>query len=156
MSFYSPFSSDEFLTFPFNLSSSIATGPDKVAYPMLKHLPCSGIDFILHLFNLSWFLHSFPSVWTTSSITSIHKVGKPLDSPASFRPISHISCVSKFFEHIILSRLLFILRSNSILSPHQVGFCPGRSTSDQILYLSHFISDGFNKPRPGLLDDFLY
>ena len=76
-------------------------------------------------------------------------MGKPLDSPASFRPISLSSCISKLFERIILSRLLFFLESNSILSPHQAGFRPGRSTLDQILYLSQSISDGFNKPRPG-------
>ena len=76
-------------------------------------------------------------------------MGKPLDSPASFRPIFPTSCVSKLFERIILSRLLFFLECNSILSPCQAGFCPGRSTLDQILYLSQFISDGFNKPRPG-------
>ena len=52
-------------------------------------------------------------------------MGKPLDSPASFRPISLTSCVSKLFERIILSRLLFFLESNSILSPRQAGFCPG-------------------------------
>ena len=43
----------------------------------------------------------------------------------------------------------FFLESNSILSPRQTGFCPGRATLDQILYLSQSISDGFNKPRPG-------
>ena len=76
-------------------------------------------------------------------------MGKPLDSPASFRPISLTSCVSKMFERIILSRLFFFLEPNSILSPGQAGFRPGRSTLDQILYLSQSISDGFNKPRPG-------
>ena len=76
-------------------------------------------------------------------------MGKPLDSPASFRPISLTSCVSKLFERIILSRLLFFLESNSILSPCQAGFHPGRSTLDQILYLSQSISNGFDKPRPG-------
>ena len=76
-------------------------------------------------------------------------MGKPLDSPAFFRPISLTSCVSKLFERIILFRLLFFLESNFILSPHQAGFHPGRSTLDQILYLSQSISDGFNKPRPG-------
>ena len=116
---------------------------------MLKHLPRSGIDFLLHIINLSWSLHSFPSIWKTSSIIPIHKMGKPLDSPASFRPISLTSCVSKLFERIILSRLLFFLESNSILSPRQAAFRPERSTLDQILYLSQSISDGFNKPRPG-------
>ena len=112
--FCSPFSLAEFLAAASNLSFSTATGPDKVAYSMLKHLPRCGMDFLLHIFNLSWILHSF---WKTSSIIPILKMGKPLDSPAFFRPISLTSCVSKLFERIILSRLLFFLESNSILSP---------------------------------------
>ena len=69
---------------------------------MLKHLPRSGMDFLLHIFNLSW------------------------------------------------TGLLFFLESNSIFSPHQAGFRPGRSTPDQILYLSQSISDGFNNPGRAL------
>ena len=149
LSFCSPFSLAEFLAAASNFSSSTATGPDKVAYPMLKHFPRSGIDLLLYIFNLSWSSHSFPSIWKTSSIILIHKMGKLFDSPASFRPISLTFCVSKLFERIILSRLLFFLESNSILSPRQAGFRPGRSTLDQILYLSQSISDGFNKPWPG-------
>ena len=75
------------------------------------------MDFLLHIFNLFWSLHSFPSIWKTSSIIHIHKMGKPLDSSASFRPISLTMYVSKLFEHIILSRLLFFLESNPMLSP---------------------------------------
>ena len=143
------FSPTEFLVVASNLTSSTATGPDKVAYPMLKHLPRSGMDFLLHIFNLSWSSHFFPFIWKTSSIIPIHMMGKPLDSPASFRPISLTSCIPKLFERIILSRLLFFLESNSIFPPRQAGFRPNRSTPDQILYLSQSISDGFNKPRPG-------
>ena len=139
-SFCSPFSPAEFLAAGSNLTSSTATG--------LNHLPRSGMDF-LHIFNLSWSSHSFPSIWKISSIILIRKMGKPLDSPASFRFISLVSCVSKLFERIILSRILFFLESNSIFSPRHAGFRPGRSTLDQILYLSQSISDGFNKPRPG-------
>ena len=138
-SFCSPFSPAEFLAAAFNLSSSTATGPDKVAYPMLKHLPRSGMNFLLYIFNLSWSLHSFPSIRKTSSIIPIHRMGKYLDSPVSLRSISLTSCVSKLFERIILSRLLFFLESNFILSPCQAGFHPGRSTLDQILYLSQSI-----------------
>ena len=54
-SFCLSFSPAEFLVAASNLSSSTATGPDKVAYPMLKHLPRSGMDFLLHIFNLQVF-----------------------------------------------------------------------------------------------------
>ena len=95
-SFCSSFSPTKFLAAISNLFSSTDTGPDKVAYPILKHLPRSGMDF-LHIFNISWCLHSFSFIWKTSSNIPIHKMGKPLDFPASFRPISLISCVSKLF-----------------------------------------------------------
>ena len=65
---------------------------------MLKHFPRSGMDFLLHIFNLSWFLHFFSSIRKTSSIIPTHKMGKPLNSPASFRPISLTSCVSSFLN----------------------------------------------------------
>ena len=146
-SFCFPFPPAEFLEGAFTLSSSTATGPGKVDHPMLKHHPRSGMDFLFHIFNLSWSLHSFPSIWKTSSIIPIHKMGKY--SPASFRPISLTSCVSKLFKRIILSCLLFFLESNSIFCPHQAGFRPGRSTLNQILFLSQSISNRFNKPRPG-------
>ena len=107
------------------------------------------MDFLLYIFNLSWSSYSFLSIWKTSSIIPVHKMGKPLDSFASFRPISLISCVSELFERIIISRLLFFLESDSIFSPRQAGFRPGRSTLDQILFLFQSILDRFNKPRPG-------
>ena len=104
-------SSAEFFLVATNFSSSTTTGPDKVACPMLKHLPLSGIDFLLHVFNLSWCLYFFPSIYKTSSIVPIHKMGKFLDFPASFHVISLTICISTLFERIILSRLLFLLES---------------------------------------------
>ena len=119
---------------------SRATGPEKVVYPMLKHLLRSGMDFLLHIFNL-------PFMWKASPIIPIHKMGNPLNPPASFLPFSLTSCISKLFECIILSRILF-LESNSILFPCQASFHPGWSTLNQILFLSQFILGGFNKPKP--------
>ena len=52
-SFCSLFSPNKLLAAASNLSPSTATGPDKVAHPMLKHLPRSGMDFLLYIFNLS-------------------------------------------------------------------------------------------------------
>ena len=78
-------------------------------------------------------------------------MGKPLDCPAFFRPISLISCVSKLLNASFYPVFSSFWSLNSILSPRQAVFRRGRSTLDQILYLSQSISDGFNKPRPGSL-----
>ena len=116
---------------------------------MLKHFLCSSMDLLLYIFNLSWTLHSFPSIWKTSSIIPIPKMGKPLDSSASFRPIFLTSCVSKLFERIILSRLLFFLESNSILSSilRPVSALDGLHLIKLFVFLSPFRMDLTNQGR---------
>ena len=86
--------------------------------------------------SYSFFCSPFSLIesFAAASNLPIHKMGKPLESPASFRPISLTSCVSELFERILLSRLLIFLGSNFFLSPRQAGFRPGRSTLDQILF----------------------
>ena len=107
LSFCSPFSPAEFFAAASNLSSSTLTGPDKVAYPMLKHLPRSGMNFLLHIFNLSWSLHSFPSIWKTTSIIPIHKMGSfstlLLPFGLSLSPHVYQSCLNASFYPVYSS-----------------------------------------------------
>ena len=145
-SFCSPFSA-ELSTAICKLSSSTASGPDWIAYPLLKHLPEPAQLLLLSLFNRSWSSHTFPSCWKPTTIIPIHKPGKPTSSPSSFRPISLTSCISKLFERLILSRLTFHLQSNHLLPTCQAGFRPGRSSLDQILTLSQSIWVGFQKKK---------
>ena len=150
-SFCSPFSPTEFLAAASNLSSSIATGPDKVASPMLKHLPRSGMDFLLHIFNLSWTLHSFPSTWKTS-IIPIHKMGKPLDSPASFRPISLTPASQSFLNASFYS----VYSSFWNLIPFSLPARPVSALDGlHSIKVCSFL-DGFNKTQAGLSDDPVY
>ena len=131
-----------------NLSSSTASGPDQIAYPLLKHLPEPAQLLLLSLFNSSWYSYTFPSCRKPTTIIPIYKPGKPTSSPSSFRHISLIFCISKLFERLVLSRLTFHLESNHLLSTCQAGFRPGRSSLDQILTLSQSIWDGFQKKKP--------
>ena len=147
-SFCSPFSLTELSTAICNLSSSTGSGPDQIAYPLLKHLSEPAQLLLLSLFNRSWHSHTFPSCWKPTTIITIHKPGKPTSSPSSFRSISLTSCISKLFERLILSRLTFHLESNHLLSTCQAGFRHGRSPLDQILTLSQSIWDDFQKKKP--------
>ena len=144
----SPFSLTELSTAICNLSSSTASGPDQIAYPLLKHLSEPAQLLLLSLFNRSWHSHNFPSCWKTTTIIPIRKLGKPTSSPSSFRPIYLTSCISQLFERLIFSCLTFHLESNHLLSTCQAGFRPGRSPLDQILTLSQSIWDGFQKKKP--------
>ena len=147
-SFCSPFSLTELSTAICNLSSSTTSGPDQIAYPLLKHLPEPAQLLLLSLFKRSWYSHTFPSCWKPTTIIPIHKPGKPTSSPSSFRPISFTSCISKLLKRLIFSRPTFHLESNHLLSTCQAGFRFDRSSLDQILTLSQSIRDGFQKKKP--------
>ena len=145
-SFCSLFFPDEFLAAASNLFSSPAIGPDKVVYPMLKHLPRSGMDFLLHIFNLGWSLHSFSCIRKTS-IIPIHKMRKPLNPPASFRSLSPA------FQSCLNATLYLVYSSFCSLTPFSVHARPV-SAMDGLLLIKFRVSlksilDGFNQPRSG-------
>ena len=81
--FCSPFSLAELSTAICKLSSSTASGPDQVAYPLLKHLREPVQLLLLSLFNRSWYSHTFPSCWKPTTIIPIYKPGKPTSPPSS-------------------------------------------------------------------------
>ena len=132
-SFCSSFSPTELLAAASNLFSSTATGPDKVAYPMLKHFPRSGMDFLLHIFNLSWTLHSFPSIWKTSSIIPIHKMENHstllLPSGLSLSRLASQSCLNASFYPVYSSfwnLIPFFLPARPVSALddlHSIKFC---------------------------------
>ena len=131
-----------------DLSSSTASGPDQIAYPLLGHLPEPAQLLLLSLFGRSWRSHTFPSCWRPSTVIPIRRPEEPASSPSSFRPVSLASCISRLFERLILSRLTFHLGSGRLLSACRAGFRPGGSSLDQILALSRSIWGGFQGKKP--------
>ena len=90
-SFCFPFSLVELSTAICKLSSSTASCPNQIVYPLLKHLPEPAQLLLLSLFSRSWYSHTIPSCWKPTTIIPIHKPGEPTSSLSSFRPIfSHL------------------------------------------------------------------
>ena len=114
-SFCSPSSPDKFLAAASNLSSSTATGPDKVAYSMLKHLPRSGMDFFftssispglcIPFLPSGRHLLLFPSTRWESLSTLLLPSGLSLSPPAyqSFLNASFYPVYSSFWNLIPFS-----------------------------------------------------
>ena len=107
LSFCSPFSPAEFFAVATNLFSISATGTDKVAYPVLKHLPRSGMNFLLHIFYFPGLyipflppgrhIPLFPSIKWESLSAFLLPFGLSLSPPASQ------SFLNALFYHIYSS-----------------------------------------------------
>ena len=94
---------------------------------------------LTYLYNPSIEHSEFPLAfaWKKAKVTPIFKrKGQPND-PSNYRPISLLPAVGKLLDGIQSSRLLSYLTTNRLISDHQFGFIPGRSTTHQLLYIVH-------------------
>jgi len=93
-----------------------------------------------------------PESWKLANITPVHKSGSKL-STNNYRGISLTSVLCKLLERIIGSHIWNYLSVNEILSPHQHGFVPNRSTSTNLLETMDIITGALNN---GLGVDVIY
>ena len=127
------------------ISKDTATGPDDIHYQMLKHLPETALDTLLHIFNGIWTTGVFPESWRLATIIPIPKPGKDHTEPTNYRPIALTSCLCKTLERMINKRLVWYLESNNLITKFQSGFRTERSTNDNLVRLETFIRDAFIK-----------
>ncbi len=135
-----PISKEEITKSINKLKSGKSCGPDSITNEMLK---CGGDvfhDVITKLFNRVLQSGSYPTIWTKSFITPIHKSGSKSD-PNNYRGISISSCVSKLFSMIINSRLETYMSDRKLISKNQNGFKKGHRTEDNI----HILQTLYNK-----------
>ena len=80
------------------------------------------------MFNISISLGELHDEWKLSRITPIPKHGD-CTNPSNYRPISLLSILSKLLEKHMAQLLTEHMAVNSPISPHQWGFCEGKSTA---------------------------
>ncbi|KAK2706149.1 hypothetical protein QYM36_016247 [Artemia franciscana] len=122
-----------------------ATGNDRVHNNMLKALPIETMQIILELFNKSLNQGVVPQIWKHAIIHPILKPGKDPKDPASYRPISLLSCLAKLLERAIKAKNKKALKGN--IQIEQCGFYEGRSTTETLIRLEHHVKKGFLKKR---------
>jgi len=82
------------------LKDGKAPGPKGILNRALKHLPQRAVSLLVRIFNAILLTHYFPSLWKHARVTSIHKPGKDLALPSSYRPISLLDSIGKLFEKL--------------------------------------------------------
>lgn len=93
---------------------------------------CSSLTF---LFNLSLSTNTFPDEWKKAVVTPLYKQRGSKNDPSNYRPVSLLHAVGKLLDSIVSDRLLHFLTKNNLLSVHQHGFLPRRSTVTQLIYV---------------------
>ena len=115
------------------LPAKSAPRPDGITNLLLKELKHELAPILTKLFKKSVETGVIPSDYKTATIKPIKKPKKPRSDPASFRPVSLTSGISKILERIVKPQVQKFLKDNSLLSNSQHGFRQRRSCLSQLL-----------------------
>ena len=123
---------DDVATAVKNMKDKLSRTPEDIPIYFIKRTLSSYLPFLVSMYNKILQTSVIPTQWKTSLITPVHKKGDRC-SPKNYRPISLTSTFSRIFESILYSKILDHLFKNNLLSPHQFGFLPLRSSCSQLL-----------------------
>lgn len=124
-----PISQEEVENAVHALKRGKAPGVDNVPGELLKHGGPELIKVLTVICQRIWETREWPKDWTQSLIMPLPKKGN-LKLCQNHRTISLISHPSKVMLRVLLNRLK--KKSEEVLSEERAGFCPKRSTVEQI------------------------
>lgn len=90
---------------------------------------------LTYLFNLSISTNRFPTEFKQAIVTPLFKNRGSSNNPSNYRPVSLLSTIGKVLDDIQSARLLKYFLQEKLISTHQFGFLPFRSTVLQLLYI---------------------
>lgn len=123
-----------------------APGPNGIPAAALQHSANLLIPILTPLFNSLLRLQFHPTEWRNSTTVVLRKPGKPDYSlPKAYRPIALQDTLSKVIESVIARRLSTWAEQYGLLPATHFGGRPGRTTTDAVLTLTHFIKDAWRR-----------
>jgi len=125
------------------LKSHKAAGLDDILVEQVKRFGQGALTWLMNMFNHCIASNKNPKAWRKAKISALLKRGKDPSIPRKYKPISLLCHIFKPFERLIPARVAPFVDDGLI--SEQVGFRPGRSCTDQLLNLTKFIEDSFEK-----------
>ena len=138
------FSQDDIGKIIQNLNPNKAHGHDNISIRMLKICGSSIYGPLELIFKEALSTGLFPSNWKKGNIVPIHKKGDK-QILKNYRPVSLLPICGKIFERLVFNELLNFLLENNLTSLNQSGFKPGDSCINQLLSVTHKISNSFDE-----------
>ena len=127
-----------------NLDSSKAYGPDCIPVVVLKNCEPE-LSYILAKLNNCLKESCFPDCWKVSLVVPVFKNVGERYTAKNYRPVSHLSVVSKVFEKLVNNRIVDHLEKCILFSDFQYGFRSSQSTADLLTVVSDRIARAFNR-----------
>ena len=118
------------------LNASKSKGPDGIPAIVLKTCAPELAPILNKLFQPSYTLGTFPTLWKQAHVFPISKKGDK-SYPLTYRPIAITSLISKRMETIIIKQLLTFLETRHLFSDQKYDFRKARSTGDLLAYAVH-------------------
>ncbi|CAB3986133.1 Hypothetical predicted protein [Paramuricea clavata] len=115
-----------------NLSTTKATGMDKISAKILQVAAPVIAPSLTEIFNMSIDSDQFPSDWKAARVIPLFKK-RQRSMLDNYRPISILPVVSKLMERIMYDQMYEYLNQNNLFSKHQFGFRPYHSTTTTLL-----------------------
>ena len=104
---------------------------------------------LTYIYNLSLQTHTFPKEWKQATVIPLYKRRGAQDNPANYRPVSLLPAAGKVLDDIQSKSLSSFLLQNNLLTDHQFGFLPSRSTTHQLVYVVHQWLKAFDNRQTG-------
>lgn len=123
-------------------------GEDNVSNYIIKKLSGKFIIALAMIFNHAYNIAYFPSSWKTAIIVPLLKKLKPPNEPASYRPISLLSCLGKLYEHSIKRIITDECHRLKVTPDDQFSQFTGRSTSMPLVKFANDITTNLNAKIP--------
>jgi hypothetical protein len=109
-----------------------ACGPDEIHPRLLRECAPELCKPLYHIFRKSADSGTVPTDWKIANVTQIHKKGSR-SKANNYRPVSLTSQVCKVMESIVKDNMVKFLEEKNVFTPHQHGFCRGKSCLTNLL-----------------------
>ena len=121
---------------------------DPIPTTLLKKCNQAILPTITNIINLSLSTGVFPDQFKSCSLHPLLKKSNlDKENLSNYRPISHLSYISKLTERLVKNRLTEYLTKNSLLNPFQSAYTKFQSTETTLLSLHYFIIRAMSKQQ---------
>ena len=108
-----------------------AQGPDDIPVEVWIALRNTGVEFLVNFFNRLLGGEKMPDEWRRSMLVPLNKGKEDIKECGNYRGIKLMSHTMKLWKSVIEARI----RKEVTITEQQLGFMPGRSTTDTIFCL---------------------